>query len=803
MKKFLTFIAASSMLWANAAEPDGYYSSCEGKTGQALLTALYEVVGSHTTVSYDGLWNVYKTSDMREDGTLWDMYSTKAWPSNFTKCGNYKVVGDCVNREHSFPKSWFNDKSPMVSDAFHVYPTDGKVNGQRSNYPYGECANGSVLSSNGDVQPLGRLGTSTFSGYTGKVFEPDDQYKGDLARTYFYMATAYNDKISSWSCDMLAGNNYPAYSDWAVNLLLKWTRQDPVSKKETDRNDAVYAFQKNRNPFIDYPELAEYIWGNKVGIAWYPGAEAERIATPVDGTTINVGTTAVGVARSTEIVVKGVSLSNDVTVAISGNGFTATPKTLSATDVNADGATVTITYLSNSVASGTAVLTLTSGDLVTTCNVVAEAVDGMPAPTATNITESSFVFNWSCITADDDIYTIDVRRDGQSITGFPMDVLAGDEQYTVTDLDSETAYTCTVASSTLTSDEVTVTTTAPIPSIEFLYDGDLDFVALPGESSEVAELLMIIENINDNITLSVTAPFQLSTDKSNWSTSIEVSPEEEHFYLRLYGQTNGSYTTSITATATNYFNDDVEATGTISNTATTFYEDFEAAASSAGNYNSKTYVGTACKWQTNALFQSSGNMAYPHSGNQAARMPKDAAGVLTMLESKNGGMGVLTFWSRIWSAETTDADFNVKVSSDGGSTWETLGTITVKADSEGNNTYQEYSYTINRTGALRLELKQTSGGRLMIDDISISDYSGNSSVIEANKAEYHSWDAYCRNHQLVLESDGRSVDYANVYALDGTECFAGTLATGTTTLNLTPGLYIVVVRDFSRRVLVK
>lgn len=171
-----------------AEAPVDYYKSCEGKGGKALLSALYNVIGNHTVVSYDGLWNVYKTSDVRANGRVWDMYSTKEWVVGQQKCGNYKNVGDCINREHSFPKSWFNDAKPMYSDAFHLYPTDGKVNGQRSNYPYGECSGGTTLPSNGGVKALGRLGKSTFAGYSGTVFEPADEYKGDFARSYFYIS---------------------------------------------------------------------------------------------------------------------------------------------------------------------------------------------------------------------------------------------------------------------------------------------------------------------------------------------------------------------------------------------------------------------------------------------------------------------------------------------------------------------------------------------------------------------------------------------------------------------------------------
>ena len=275
----LTAMLGLASGWATV--PSGYYSSCEGKQGgRTLLKALYNVISDHNTVSYDGLWGVYATSDVDEDGRIIDMYSTKRWPTGSQHCGNYKNVGDCYNREHSFPKSWFNEASPMKSDAFHVVPTDGKVNGQRSNFPYGECSGGTNLGTYDGVTALGRLGTCTYPGYTGKVFEPDDEYKGDFARIYFYMATCYNNKISSWDSPMLAGNDFPCYTTWAVSMLLKWHEQDPVSEKELSRNDAVYAYQDNRNPFVDYPELAQYIWGDKQNQTWTPGATVDPDPTP-------------------------------------------------------------------------------------------------------------------------------------------------------------------------------------------------------------------------------------------------------------------------------------------------------------------------------------------------------------------------------------------------------------------------------------------------------------------------------------------------------------------------------------------
>lgn len=261
---FLIWTVFSVVLFAQPKP--GYYDSAVGKSEAALKTALYNIVKGHTQLSYTpGLWDAYETTDINpETGKIWDMYSTCAWVYETKQCGNYKVVCDCYNREHSIPQSWFNEKSPMKSDAFHVYPTDGKVNGQRSNYPYGECSNG--VSESG--KSLGRLGTSTFPGYSGIVFEPVDEYKGDFARTYFYFATRYEDIMTSIGGESFNKTVYPSFSTWSLNLFLKWHRQDPVSQKETDRNNAVEKLQKNRNPFIDYPELVEYIWGNKKGEAW-------------------------------------------------------------------------------------------------------------------------------------------------------------------------------------------------------------------------------------------------------------------------------------------------------------------------------------------------------------------------------------------------------------------------------------------------------------------------------------------------------------------------------------------------------
>lgn len=265
MKRVLITIIISLPYLLQAQIPSGYYSTATS-TGYTLKTELHNIINGHTVVSYSALWTHYGTTDIdASDSFIWDMYSENPSgtdPYNFTlstdQCGNYTGESSCYNREHSFPKSWFNDGSPMLTDIHHVVPTDGFVNGQRSNHPFGDVASATFTSQNGS-----KVGSSAVSGYSGTVFEPIDEYKGDFARIYFYMATRYEDVLSTWTSDMLDGSTDQVYTTAFLDMLISWHNADPVDQKEIDRNDAIYYnVQSNRNPFVDHPEYVGSIWSS-------------------------------------------------------------------------------------------------------------------------------------------------------------------------------------------------------------------------------------------------------------------------------------------------------------------------------------------------------------------------------------------------------------------------------------------------------------------------------------------------------------------------------------------------------------
>lgn len=271
MKKLLYFqIALFFAGFATAQIPNGYYNTATG-TGYALKTQLHQIVkNGHRDNGYNALLDAYKVGDLdkyyENDNTILDIYSEKPngqdaynWIPGQKECGNYNGEGVCYNREHVFPQGFFNENAPMKSDYLHIFPTDGYVNGKRSNYPFGTVGTASWTSTNGS-----KLGTSNFPGYNGTVFEPINEFKGDIARSLLYFITRYQDRLASFkhtdANNPQDGSSDRGFDQWYINLLLQWHQNDPVSQKEIDRNNYAYTYQGNRNPYIDHPEYVTMIW---------------------------------------------------------------------------------------------------------------------------------------------------------------------------------------------------------------------------------------------------------------------------------------------------------------------------------------------------------------------------------------------------------------------------------------------------------------------------------------------------------------------------------------------------------------
>lgn len=271
MKRLLFLLLIFGFYTQNGySQPAGYYNGANGLSGYQLKSALSTIItNGHIDRGYGALYNAYPNTDADNfydnDGTVLDMYSeipsgpdTYNYNHGSRTCGNYNSENDCYNREHLLPQSVFSSASPMRSDVHFVVPSDGFVNGLRSSLPFGEVDNPNRTTINGS-----KRGSNVSNiNFTGVAFEPIDEFKGDIARCLLYFATRYETQIPSWNYgSVFDGSSNKVYSDWFLNLLLKWHLQDPVNAREIVRNNASYTFQGNRNPFIDSAQYVTQIWG--------------------------------------------------------------------------------------------------------------------------------------------------------------------------------------------------------------------------------------------------------------------------------------------------------------------------------------------------------------------------------------------------------------------------------------------------------------------------------------------------------------------------------------------------------------
>lgn len=258
--------------------PTGYYDAIEGTQDSVLKSTLSLIVRGGVRYEYGintyhstnnppewivgdlkayGTWQALPFTDHKPGGVVWDMYSNcvRYYPN---KLGD---SGCSLNIEHCLPKSWWGGTvNEAYKDLYNLNPSDQRTNGQKSNSAPGHVKKGDKFD-NGSF----KMAKANTSGYGYICWEPAEEYRGDFARTYFYMATAY--EYLEWTAypQYISNTNYLMFSDSIQKVLLDWHRADPVSDKERCRADVISDIQGNRNPFIDYPELVEYIWGDRKG----------------------------------------------------------------------------------------------------------------------------------------------------------------------------------------------------------------------------------------------------------------------------------------------------------------------------------------------------------------------------------------------------------------------------------------------------------------------------------------------------------------------------------------------------------
>ena len=311
MKLRLLFVFTLFFSFSFSQIPSGYYNTATS-TGYTLKTQLSNIIDDHNDQGYnaiDGFMSSYDLDNYYETGsnTILDVYSenpSSSDPYNFTpgvdECGNYSNEGDCYNKEHVIPQSVFSSNTPMQSDAHQLLPTDGRVNGFRGNFPFGRVNDNNLVSQSGISNPtqngskLGaNLNSGYSSGYSGTVFEPINEFKGDIARIYFYFITRYENQVGNWSSfAMFDGSSDQVLQTTFLSILIEWHLSDPVSQKEIDRNNNIYYnHQNNRNPFVDHPEYVSMIW-NPVTDTEAPTAATNLIASNPTMSSIDLSWTA-------------------------------------------------------------------------------------------------------------------------------------------------------------------------------------------------------------------------------------------------------------------------------------------------------------------------------------------------------------------------------------------------------------------------------------------------------------------------------------------------------------------------------
>lgn len=713
-----------------------YYRSVEGLKKAELKTALHELIQPDYVLSYGGkgegyTWAGFVVTDALPDGYVLDRYSNEQRKFN----GLNAVEG--MNIEHSFANSWWGHTvNNAYCDLFNLYPSDGTANGRKSNNPIGVVTETPAFD-NG-VTKVGKS-TSYRADSLITVWEPADEWKGDFARAYFYMATCYEDYTDLWQTTegllMVEKNRYPTLRLWVCNLLLQWNKEDPVDEVERVRNEKVFGIQGNRNPFVDYPQLSSYIWGDSTEYAFYVNKDehAPELFVPAPNGVADFGLQALAKGCRGSLKVRGRNMTGGLSLSVNTADFELDRTSLTEEEVLA-GTTVSVLCHASGAGVNEAVLTFTGQDFVQTNTLRVEFVDGIPAYPASNVVCSAnakrFTASWMAmgeeLTYTLSVYTKDASGNAVPVSGYPKEM--ADTSCLVENLAASTTYYYRVSlpasgdRPAMQSNEVKVEMPAATP-VFTVNHSELSFFTCPGRPSPSQVLTVTLLEVPQYVCrVSVESPFEISSDGENWGSELTLGGAKPEFFVRMGSVPEEGLAECEMVISTSGVQDIIVTLTGEADKQKAFFETFEAGSKSA--YAAGEETCSAGKWKmTDALV---GTLANDRkNGSRAVRMRTKAS--LEMLDDKVNGCDSLSFYAGLYGTDSgTGSQLTVSYSQDGGISWTPVADALTFTKGE----WKRYVYYLHADGLIRVKFDWAPGGsskRLNVDDVQMNDYntSGN------------------------------------------------------------------------------
>ena len=728
---FLLIVLCSSLL-----AQEQYYRKAEGLRGTQLKEALHDLIQPSYVLAYGGgvgkTWTGFWYTDQMENMQVRDRYSNVVRYLN----PDMSAVSN-MNIEHIWANSWWGHiKNNAYCDLFNLYPADATANGRKSNNPIG-IVDGTVSYTNG-VTKVGKSSSYRADSLI-TAWEPADQWKGDFARTYFYMATCYSHMTSLWTTTeglLTVDPNSPLLMrPWVYNLMLEWAEADPLDEIEQQRCDAIYEIQGNRNPFVDYPELCYYIWGNKSDEQFYFSEEhGAEIFVPAASEEIDFGLHPLSRPFSAKVQVRGRGLNEGVSLAVTDEYFSIGKASLSANEIH-EGTDVSISVTPTEEGTYTTMLLLEGSGYVQQTPLTVSFVDGIPAYPATDIvcavSSRRFNANWMNYQPDAtytlDVYTKDANGQPKAFGTYTTT----DTTYQVKNVLANTTYYYKVSiiedgQPTINSNEVKVEMpeVAPVFSVS---TEDIAFTATPGKPSAPAQVSVTAMAVPKYVMeVSTSAPFEISSDGETWSQELTLKGQNVSFFIRFGGGIEeGDYEGEVIV-STEGMDDKVISVSCNVDATKSFFEDFETG--TKGGYAAAEVTCNAATWEmSNALLAGDDNAL----DKKCVRMKgyvKTGSTITTpahimMTTDKVNGCDSLWFYAGSYGNDT-GVKMTVSYSVDAGKTWTNVVTSLPVAE------MKRYGYKINMDGNIRLkfESENTGNKRVNIDNVQMSDWEDPTSI---------------------------------------------------------------------------